>query len=678
MGDRDEVVIEAATVEEAVRQGLELLGVSPAEVQVIVEQPPYRGVLGLVQRPARVRLLRVRPAERAVELILEAVSGEAPARPTPPAAPPHQDGAVAVRQGRVILTPPQGIGRWPVIRPGPHAVVMVNGVAVSRPHVVRESDQIELRAVDEPPAADVRVQVSEDGLKAVLFTERRPGRRYAIPDHPASVELTVTASPVETIPPPPLTEEQIRAALNSAGVVFGIDEEAIAEALTQQGSEPVVVARGQPPQPPVDARVDLYFPNEPLVRRDPHEDTQQVDLLALYQVPTVRPGDLLAVKHPPAKGQAGRTVTGKVIPVPRARDAPLRAGPGALLDESGTRVYAERGGRPTFVRGTIRVIPEHVVHGDVDANTGHVEFDGDVIVRGNVTELMRVVASGKVVVAGVVSGAHVQGDQGVLVGRSIVRSKVVAGGFTELGQLLTALRLLQQDLSHLVEAARAVKTHRHFLTADLQQRGDGPLIKLLIERKFPRLANRVGTLLGITQTLGRSDLADVDELARQCHRLLVGLGPLEIRSAEQLLDLAHKARHLVDRLEGQQAHAADVVTRYIQNAQVEASGRIHVSGGACFYARLFAGRGVVVRPGVFRGDQITVQEGDVVLDEVGSPSGARAQIEIVSSGRFSARLVHPNVRVSIGGYTHVFQETARHVEVRLGAARELEVYQKAS
>lgn len=675
MGDTDEIVVEGATVEEAVRQGLELLDASPADVQVIVEQPPSRGLLGLGQRPARVRLIRLRPAQHAIDSILESVATGCPAGSAPSPNPPGQDGTVAIQQGRVTVTPPQGLGRWPVIRPGAHAVVMVNGVAVERPRVVQETDRIEVRAVDEPPVAEVRVEVSADGLKAVLFVERRPGRRYTIPDHPAAVELTVTASPAETIPPPPVTAEQIRAALASAGVVSGIDEAAIERVLTDQASGPVVVATGQPPQPPVDGRVDLYFPNEPLVKRDPGEEEKQVDLLALYQVPSVRPGDLLAVKIPPREGQAGRTVTGKPIPVPKAKDTPLRAGPGAMVDSTGLRVYAERGGRPTFLRGVVSVVPEHVVHGDVDPNTGHVEFDGDVIVRGSVNERMRVVASGKVVVAGVVSGAYVQGDQGVLVGRSIVRSRVVAGGFSQFGELVTALQLTQQDISRLVEAVRAVKSHRQFLTADLQQRGDGPLVKLLIERKFPGLPERIGTLLRLTRTLQRAPASDLEEFARTCHRFLVGLGPLELRSTDQLTPLAEQARRLVHRLQEEQARPADVVARYIQNSQVEASGQIRMPGGTCFYARLFAGKGVIVRPGVFRGDQITVQEGDVLLDEVGSPSGARTQIEILTSGRFSARLVHPNVRVTIGGQSHLFDRAARAVEVRPGSRGELEILQ---
>ncbi|GBD30771.1 hypothetical protein HRbin32_01880 [bacterium HR32] len=124
-----------------------------------------------------------------------------------------------------------------------------------------------------------------------------------------------------------------------------------------------------------------------------------MDLLGLFQVPSVRPGELLAEKIPPQEGRPGRTVTGQEIPVPPARDLALHAGPGALVDESGLRVYAARGGRPCFSGGIVRVLPQYVVAGSVDANTGHVEFDGDVVVQGDVGESMRVAAAGKVTVS---------------------------------------------------------------------------------------------------------------------------------------------------------------------------------------------------------------------------------------------------------------------------------------
>ncbi len=157
-----------------------------------------------------------------------------------------------------------------------------------------------------------------------------------------------------------------------------------------------------------------------------------------------------------------------------------------------------------------------------------------------------------------------------------------------------------------------------------------------------------------------------------CRARLLGLGPLSLDSLDALRALGEEARDLADRLE-ESTHPANVVTRYIQNSHVEATGRIVIPQGACFYSHLFAREGVVMHAGVFRGDAITVQEGEVVLDEVGSPNGARVQVTILGAGRFRARLVHPNVRVTICGRTHLFEATRWRAEVRATHGGDLEV-----
>jgi hypothetical protein len=498
---------------------------------------------------------------------------------------------------------------------------------------------------------------------------REPGKRYVIPDHPPATELIVRATAAEATPTPALTPEQVRAALHAAGVVYGINETAIEEVRADLG--PVVVAAGDPPCPPVDARVELYFPNEPVVRRDSADDEERIDPLALFQVSSVKPGELLAEKIPAREGQPGRTVTGQLIPVPQARDVQLRAGAGALLDEAGLRVYAARGGRPRVSGGIVSVLPQYVVSGNVDAGTGHVEFDGDVIVQGDVAESMRVVGLGKVSVMGVVSSAYVRGGEGVMVGHSIVRSRVVAGGFPECGQVLLAVRQLHQDLVRLVEA---VRTARAGLTDSFPVQGDGALVKTLLERKFSGIPRQVEGLAQVVQSLQQEEFAELHEFVRACRQRLVGLGPLGIESVEALQDLADRGVGVLERLQ-EQSRSANVVVRYVQNSHVEASGRILMPQGACFYAHLFAREGVVMKSGVFRGDAITVQEGEVRLDEVGSPSGSRVQIVILTSGRFAARVVHPNVQVTIGGRGYWFERPGWWVEVELNTKGELEVRQ---
>lgn len=193
--------------------------------------------------------------------------------------------------------------------------------------------------------------VSPDGLEAKLHVERRPGTRYVLAHQPPTSDLTLVAMHAETVPPPPVSREKLMTALQAAGVVYGIDELALGAAQTSTESGSLVVARGLPPIPPGDGRVEPHFEDAPYVPAEVSEEATRVDLLSLHRVSTVAPSALLATKHPPRPGHPGRKVTGESMAVARPRDVALRAGPGALLDEEGLRVYAARDGRPTCNAG---------------------------------------------------------------------------------------------------------------------------------------------------------------------------------------------------------------------------------------------------------------------------------------------------------------------------------------
>ncbi|WP_324670197.1 flagellar assembly protein A [Geochorda subterranea] len=610
--------------------------------------------------PGRVEVETVPPGRGAPE-----AGGPGLAAPPEGAGPPAgEDGALAVQRGRVILYAPSGSGRLPTLRPGPHVAVRVNGTPVQRLRVVRPGDRIEVELIHDEPAVDLRVEVSPDGLEAVLHVERRPGRRYALADRPPSADLTLTAVPVETLPPPPVSRETIMTALQAAGVVYGIDEAAVRAVQASDESGAVIVARGLPPVPSQDGRTEVHFEDAPYVLAAPPDEALRADPLELYRVSTVAPGALLATRHPPRAGHPGRKVTGEVIPVATPKDARLRIGPGVLSDEEHQRAYAARGGRPTFHRGVVAVLPLHTVYGDVSPETGHVVFDGDVLVIGDVGESMRVEAGGRLTVGGVVSGAEVRAEEGAAIGRGIVRSRVVVGGQAAAAlELAAALRPVQRQVEQLVTAVRFFKQQAS-VTARVAALGDGPIVRALVERKFAGLPRLVEGLLGMASRAAQAGAEGWDELVSTLYRAVTGPPGREGVAVDDLARIARRLGELAESLGASQGQPADVFTRYIHNALVEASGTVRMPSGACHYARIRAGRGFVMESGVFRGDEIVVQAGRVVLDEVGSPTGSKVWIAIVETGEVVARLVHPGVTVSIGGRRHDFVAPARLVRVR--------------
>ncbi|MBN2125849.1 MAG: DUF342 domain-containing protein, partial [Deltaproteobacteria bacterium] len=121
------------------------------------------------------------------------------------------------------------------------------------------------------------------------------------------------------------------------------------------------------------------------------KDGGAIDFKDRGEIPQVRKDDLLAEKTPSREGTPGSDVYGLPIPAPAPREVKIKPGKGTRLSEDGTLLYANIDGRPEFTaEGRVSVFPELRITGDVDLKTGHVIFDGDIIVSGTVQNGFRV------------------------------------------------------------------------------------------------------------------------------------------------------------------------------------------------------------------------------------------------------------------------------------------------
>jgi len=262
----------------------------------------------------------------------------------------------------------------------------------------------------------VAVRIAPDGMEAFLTVSP-----------PRGGGLAVTAA-------------QVALTLTKAGVVYGVDNAAVeqtvrdcAQALPQEpGRRPVIVARGKYPLRGQDATVTynemLQTPSGyPQIRADGKADYFQLNL-----VRNVAVGTVLATRQPATKGTPGTSVTGATVAALDGKEVPLRAGKGARIAEDGMSVVSETAGHAVLgIDGKIAVSPIFEIRGDVDASTGHIDFVGTVVVRGNVNQGFSVRAEQNVEIHGGIDGGIVEagGDISVMYGiQGAGRGRVVAGG----------------------------------------------------------------------------------------------------------------------------------------------------------------------------------------------------------------------------------------------------------
>ncbi|MDK9723568.1 MAG: FapA family protein [Sterolibacteriaceae bacterium MAG5] len=211
-------------------------------------------------------------------------------------------------------------------------------------------------------------------------------------------------------------------ALSQRGVCFGIEPPAVEAAVANPGT-PAEVARGQAPQPAVDARMELLVNLNQI--RHPVEDAKgRVDFRELGLIRSVEVDTPLMRRHPPQPGQPGRTVLGAEIAVRPPKDAKFsgRMQGVQFAPNDMDLLVAAIPGQPVLGRDGLSVEPVLVLP-SVNLASGNVDFVGTVEIKGDVQGGMKIKADGDVIVHGIIESADVEAAGDVVAKGGIVGQK---------------------------------------------------------------------------------------------------------------------------------------------------------------------------------------------------------------------------------------------------------------
>ena len=224
------------------------------------------------------------------------------------------------------------------------------------------------------------------------------------------------------------TVKDILALLREKQLVYGIlDDDGIQIWISSSSfAEKIVIAQGEKPVYGQDGKIEYHFKTNFTNPGKINEDGT-IDFRERGDIPYVLKGALLAEKTPPKQGRAGITVTGAPITVDEPVDPVFLAGSGAELSEDKLSICAVLDGQPhRDALGTISINPDLIIPGDIDFETGNIDFKGNIIVKGMVREGFSV--KGINLTAKEIEGAfiNISGDLNVSAG--ITDSKISAHG----------------------------------------------------------------------------------------------------------------------------------------------------------------------------------------------------------------------------------------------------------
>lgn len=174
------------------------------------------------------------------------------------------------------------------------------------------------------------------------------------------------------------------------------------------------VAIGFPAISGKDGWIEYHFATKRKVKLAVNETTGTVDYHELGLLEKCAAGQRLATLHPPVEGASGLSPLGEILPYRRGVAERLVEEDNTSLSADGTELYAKINGHIYLAQSRVVVSPVFHVIGSVGPETGNIHFVGSVVVSG-----------------GVEDGYSIQATERVVVGRTVGRVQIEAGGDIE-------------------------------------------------------------------------------------------------------------------------------------------------------------------------------------------------------------------------------------------------------
>ncbi len=213
--------------------------------------------------------------------------------------------------------------------------------------------------------------------------------------------------------------KEVAADLNNLKVKFGINKDNINRMISEKMFfVPVEVAAGQAPVDGYDAVLTYNFntvaSSKPQVNEDGTVDFHKLDLIN-----KVNKGDVVAEIKPENPGQNGMDVHGTVIKPKKVYRKSFKYSRNLKVSDDGHRLISLVTGHVSLRDDKVFVSDEYEIASDVNNETGDIDFDGNVHVRGNVLAGFKIRATGNVAVDGVVEGAEITAGGNIILQRGI-------------------------------------------------------------------------------------------------------------------------------------------------------------------------------------------------------------------------------------------------------------------
>jgi len=229
----------------------------------------------------------------------------------------------------------------------------------------------------------------------------------------------------------PITKEDMMHALSAAQVTFGIRE----DILEKLAARPIYgirieVGKAQPPEDGEDGSIIYHVQRDseyqPEFKEEGNIDYKNVDYFQMAEK-----GQILCEVIKEKEGIPGFNVFGGQLPARMGKRPPNPAGNNTVWNEDETILSAAVDGQIHFSKDRIDISETMNIRSDVNNLTGNINFPGEVVIDGDVSDGFSVVCGGGLIVKGVVEGAKIEAGGDIHIAKGINgggRAKLAVGG----------------------------------------------------------------------------------------------------------------------------------------------------------------------------------------------------------------------------------------------------------
>lgn len=224
-----------------------------------------------------------------------------------------------------------------------------------------------------------------------------------------------------------LSLEEGKKQLIKAGVVRGYKQAFLEQLLDKQFNlAPGTVAKGilakgrLPAEGTATKFVAMVETLKDRLKAPKMKEDGSVDMRDFGKLASVEPGTVLIRQQPATPGKEGFTVVGDILPAKPGENKKLVAGEGAEISKTNPlELVSTTAGVPVEIPNGMRVDDIFTIS-DVDVKSGHIDFEGSVIVTKNIDPGMRVTAKGDITVFGTVESGELSADGNITVKQGII------------------------------------------------------------------------------------------------------------------------------------------------------------------------------------------------------------------------------------------------------------------